>query len=206
MSRHRHRYQVGMWRGGDVPMVGYRCQNADCPDKTFERPMDPEERARFMKKLGYAEPAQDVHHTWHELAALLPDGWQNETTQEGKAAIMKVVEDYATSHPDHVYLSGVDDTYFTSSDLVLVTHEAEGRFMGTTVILVTQCDGQPPAQFFLYPGHADGLMQNLAHIKVREAKQKVPMKGVPDWMEDRAARDDRLWWNRRPVRKKEAIK
>ena len=189
---HQHSYQLSAWQKGDA--VSFSCQ---CGEQ-FSRAMDAEELARYEAKINPA-PADDVHHVWHELQLALPDGWADECSQEGKIQIMDVIEEFATKYPDQVLISGCDDTYFSTSQLVLVTHEARDAFMGTTVLLITQCDEQPPAQFFLYPGHADGMADALGIIQARANAKKVPMKAVPGISEDRRDAAQRDWWNSRAL-------
>ena len=75
-------------------------------------------------------------------------------------ALMKRIEKYVEQHPE-ILVVGVDDDYFAGSSLVLVPHNDKktGEYFGTSVIYVPQCTGEDPIRFFLYPGHARGLLE-----------------------------------------------
>lgn len=59
---------------------------------------------------------------------------------------------------------GCDDTYFASSNLVLIEHASKTEYMGTTVVFIPQCTGEDPVEFFLYPGHRECLVKFLKSL------------------------------------------
>jgi hypothetical protein len=80
-------------------------------------------------------------------------------------------------YPGHVRLVGCDDAYHASSDLILIEHmvprvyqdepvEEPAKYMGTSVVYVTQCAPGSVAQFFLYPGHRQSLLRALFDIEM----------------------------------------
>jgi hypothetical protein len=72
---------------------------------------------------------------------------------------------WAKKYPEDVRIVGVDDSYYSGSDLVLIEHRGKVGYHGTTVIFIAQCSGDPPVRFFLYPSHRDSLMAALMAIK-----------------------------------------
>lgn len=75
--------------------------------------------------------------------------------------LMDHVTKWAKKYPRDVHIAGIDDTFFAGSYLVLVLHRVGNRLWGTTVYVLTQCDGEPPKEFFMYPGHALCLRRAL---------------------------------------------
>lgn len=184
-KRHRHRWHVSSWSG--IKKVTYRCQGADC-DAEFTRPMDKEEQAYFQQHHGFNPPPEkNVHRVWHGMP--LPEEYHNERGQDKKIEMAGTISNYAEKHPEEVICLGCDDTAHASSDLILVTHEADEKFMGTTVLMFPQCDGRPPAEFFLYPGHLDALLEALQAIKKRTKEKKK--------LEYKASREETRWWAKR---------
>ena len=79
--------------------------------------------------------------------------------------LMSRVRKWAKKYPEDVFICGIDDTYFSSSDIVFILHRPSPRKnWGTDVIVLTQCDGLPPKEFFMYPGHAAGIREALGKI------------------------------------------
>ena len=60
-----------------------------------------------------------------------------------------------------VFQTRVDDSHFSSSDLIFVVIPG----MGTQVFFVPQCSGDPVTEFFLYPGDMEGLIETLQKIR-----------------------------------------
>lgn len=149
------------------------------------------ERRRFRRDHGLTNAmsrANRIHRVWHGMP--LPRNFESITDQDRKLAIGKKIERYAKRHPGQVIPLMCDDTYHATSDLVLVTHEIQDDWMGVTVMMIPQCDGRPPAEFFLYPGHVNALLQELRKIQ----KRTRTIKGRERAWERRDVR----WWRCRP--------
>jgi hypothetical protein len=82
--------------------------------------------------------------------------------------LIEKVEKWATKFPRDVRIVGVDDDYFTSSCLVLIEHQTEHHYMGTTAVFIPQCTGEPPTRFFLYPDRRNQLRSALQAIALNE--------------------------------------
>lgn len=181
MKTHKHKWAISHWCGDTI---GYRCQTCNI---RFERKMDKTEIAYVKRTMSLTCDKDNVHRVWH--SAPLPDGWESCRQADEKIKIGQDMEKFAKKHPEQVIMLSCDDSYHASSDLVLVTHEAERRWMGVTVLMFPQCDGREPAHFFLYPGSVDHLIKELQKIRKR-AKDKSAL-------EYKDAEKRNKWWNNR---------
>jgi len=77
-------------------------------------------------------------------------------------------EKYASKHKE-IIVVGCDDAVFASSDIVLVPHEDNDGYWGTTVLFIPQCTTDK-GQFFLYPNHLNNLLEVLQKIKEKQDK------------------------------------
>jgi len=66
----------------------------------------------------------------------------------------------------------VDDGAHCGSDLMCIMHQCRYQFMGMSVVFIPQCTGEPPTQFFLYPGHLDGLLDMLTRFRTEELRDR----------------------------------
>jgi hypothetical protein len=101
------------------------------------------------------------------------------------AELLDKVHDWAAKWPLDVALCGIDDSWHSSSDVVLILHRKGTRLWGTTCYVLTQCDGQKPVEFFLYPGHAHGLMEALQVIRTFKPFDKLSKLGEEVWSKHR---------------------
>ena len=127
----------------------------------------------------------DVHKTWHSFCDhmkrwyyVLYYGWKKDLTRSkrkykefdsqqmvGYKAMCRLAT-YAKGKPD-ILINGCDDSHHMGSNIALIIHDCEDRFMGTTMILLPQ-NGRDINQVFLYPHHLDQLIKNLQRIQKRE--------------------------------------
>lgn len=128
---------------------------------------------------------KNVHTTWHNFCDYMKKwyytkshGWKKNLTPSkrfyksfesqkmvGYSAMCRI-EKYAKDKED-IFISSCDDGSFMTSDVVLITHEDEKKFMGTTLILVPQSK-QDINQIFLYPCHLNSLIEKLTEIQKRQ--------------------------------------
>jgi hypothetical protein len=104
--------------------------------------------------------------------------------------LMQRIEKWAAQFPHDVRVVGCDDSYHSGSDLVLIEHRTRDQYMGTTVVYLPQCSGDPPAQFFLYPGHRDDLVCALQSVRaasrpVERAQQATERRKRAFWARSR---------------------
>jgi hypothetical protein len=88
------------------------------------------------------------------------------------------VETWAKKYPKDVRICLCDDAQHSSSCLVLIEHRTKTHYMGTTVVFLPQCSGDPPAEFFLYPNRAEQLLEALQAI--RKAAKPIQEKELAD--------------------------
>lgn len=93
------------------------------------------------------------------------DGWKYAGYK-----LMQEVEKFAEKYPKDIEVVNIDDSCHASSSLVLIHHipttgPDKGKNWGTTAIVVTQCDGQPPCEFFMYPGHQKSFISALRKVQ-----------------------------------------
>jgi len=172
--KHRHSMKVIGWTG--LKSITRRCV---CGHEV-SRPMTKREIwARKKADLSDEVESQRQNRVCHEfdrtfrvlenrpvtiggkkVKSLVDTGWKYEGYE-----FMSRVRKWAKKYPNDVYICGIDDAHFASSDIVFILHRpSPKRIWGTTVIVITQCDGKPPKEFFMYPGHASGILETLQEI------------------------------------------
>ena len=134
---------------------------------------------------------KNVHYIWHSFMDYMKKWYYNlvpgfsiktmKSTKRkykcfdvskmvGYKAMCRIAK-YA-KNKENIFITSCDDSWHMGSDIVLITHECEDRFMGTTMIFVPQCKTDIN-QVFLYPHHVDDLIKCLQEIKKRnETKVK----------------------------------
>lgn len=103
----------------------------------------------------------EVFHAWRKIEEVTAD-------QDLESA----ADEFCEAHPDMVDIVGCDDSYFASSTILVVHHGTGDNYMGASCIMISQCSGQPPAEWFMYPGHAfqmADVMDRVAGLKRRKA-------------------------------------
>lgn len=167
-----HDWRRAWVRGLDV--LGEVCDRC-CASR--ERTMTPAERKYHDERYGdtfcnKSSKEHNIHWLWHKFLRLMKDDkGQWKWTPETAYKVMQKAERFARKHAkDGICIVGCDDSHFTGSDLVIVHHKDQDKWMGLSVVVLSQCSGQPPAEFFLYPNHVDSLMAALRDAK-REEKR-----------------------------------
>jgi hypothetical protein len=160
--------------------LGFYCTR--CKERV-ERKATPGERAFHAKwyrnPLDTAMSTGGVHKVWHEFQrkfkpvnALGNHEWDDRVPAYD---LMERIEKWAKKYPKDVFCLGVDDSHFASSLLVLIEHRTENDYMGTSAVVISQCSGAPPAEFFMYPGHRDALIAAL--VGIRSASRPIIKRG-----------------------------
>jgi hypothetical protein len=72
-----------------------------------------------------------------------------------------------------LHVLSCDDSYYSSSVLVLIEHEGRTHYHGISVVVIPQCSGQPPCEFFLYEEHAKGVVKALQPLLKKYKKSKL---------------------------------
>lgn len=137
------------------------------------------------------EESYDIHELWHKFCDYLQKYYYNmvkrTTYKKGKFGqtkrkykhldISKVtgydamcrVGRFAEDNPN-IRIVGCDDSHHCGSDIVLIPHEDNKKYWGTTVLFIPQCTNEKNI-FFLYPEHLDNLIEELKKIQRRERKK-----------------------------------
>jgi hypothetical protein len=174
MAECRHIYQVSCWvipaaikiAKKNRPPISHRCKKCG---KTFERPMTDDEIIKYRNRwLEEKKEIKQTHKLWHKFAKKF--GSEGNWKYKGYD-FMEAVDKFAEKNPE-VVVTSCDDSYFAGSSIVLIPHKGFEKYMGTTIIIIPQLSGCEPCQMFLYPNHADQLI---------EALKCVPLGKQPDW-------------------------
>lgn len=149
-----------MWArtGGTINL---RCE---C-EETRNRPMTDSERKRYAAsdKRGW-DRCKRMHAVSHDFKKQFKDKEGRQWKWVGWELTERVTR-WSKKYPKDVIICGVDDSYHASSDMVLILHrESLRKNWGTTVVVIPQCDGQPPMEFFMYPAHRKGIQEALTRI------------------------------------------
>jgi hypothetical protein len=159
------------WPGGktsrSVAMkFGFRCNHCG---EDVERKATPGERKFYAKRVDwarrYGRNKHNIHTIWHEFARRFKkcEKGQDRYRYVGYD-LMGRVEKWAEKYPKDVRIAAIDDSYFASSYLVLIEHRTKRSYMGTTAVVIPQCSGEDPLEFFMYPGHQKSLLGALTSI------------------------------------------
>lgn len=170
---HRHAWRR---KSQSAKMIWFGC---DCGAKK-SRPSSPRERQRFLAEHQELMAECDrQNRVCREFDRTFKNSVIRRVRIGGKVIsgreytgwkytgydLMSRVERWAKKYPKDVYISGIDDTHFASSDLVFILHRpSPRRIWGTTCVVITQLDGVPPKEFFMYPGHRQGIQEALARM------------------------------------------
>ncbi len=158
---HRHKMVLASW-GGKPLEVEFRCRCGE----TQRRPATPQE-AKWLK--------QDNKEMYQRISKIhaISHSFQRKFLKDMKFVcegykLICLIEKWSRKHPT-VRQCTVDCNSHAGATLFFIPHETEDEYWGTSVIYVPQFD--PPAQFFLYPGHLDGLLEVLKGIKSQTFKK-----------------------------------
>lgn len=167
MSGCKHRLEK-RWCSAGNNMFFYRCKK--CKEEVGI-PMTSSDKREYKKYIDNVnKEARAVHTVWHKFVKKFKD--KNEKYKYSGYALMVRIARWAKHYQNSVFISPIDDTFFASSDLVIITHETKTAYMGATAIVVTQCDDFAPKEFFLYPCDVDALLDILKILKKKARDKK----------------------------------
>lgn len=135
-----------------------RCDHCRVEQK---RPATEEEKAEDEKK---AILGSQIHTQWHEVSRMMGD--------ESGYPLLNIIDEIADKFPDHVHVASVDDGHHCGSSIMFVEHRSDEYYWGTSAVVVPQCTGEEPLQFFMYPGHMQSVLQCLAEIQRHDLPSK----------------------------------
>jgi hypothetical protein len=128
-------------------------ETCSCGVERRRKPTE-EEVSKFLSEQKLID---DLHKVYHEFEGVLGDSIGFEA--------MEKAEKFAKEYPDSVRIVSVDDSYHSSSFLVLIDHMNKKKYWGTSVVFISQCAGRKPVEFFLYPEHLIDLKEALGEIQ-----------------------------------------
>lgn len=169
--KHTHRWRVVSYGTGHI---GEFCAVRGCSARREREPTKIE--AAYIKKqmrtMWSPKPEDNVHLVWHDFTKrFLGTKKDPYAFKDSGYALMKKLDKWAARFPNDVHNLGCDDGAHMGSTLLLIEHKARHHWMGVTVVVVPQ-NGDGPVQFFLYPGHVDGLMAALRIVQKRTREGK----------------------------------
>jgi hypothetical protein len=136
-------------------------------------------RKKEMHRMFYPPPEENIHRVSHRFQKAFGNGINVPWKYKGYEMMGKV-ERWARHYPDDVTLCRCDDSYYSGSMLVLLEHKAPkpkpGHWHGVSIIIIPQCSGEDPLQFFLYPSHQIELEKKLKEIRLK-------VRGMKGWDE-----------------------
>ena len=184
-KQHKHRWQTS---GTSLYIAHFQCSDKNC-DARVARPVTPEEAAwhnKYHSLKAWTNPDTDVHRVWHKFNKkfknLNEPGYRPAWKMRGYE-LMMAVEKWAEEYPDYVTIVNCDDSYHSGSRLVIFEHKAPKYYMGTTVIFIPQCTGEPPTEFFLYPEERSIFIRALQALNGPMRKAKKAQKAFLKQME-----------------------
>jgi hypothetical protein len=158
---HKHKLQKAWTRGYDF--VGLRCKNCEYEIERKATPFE-KKRIRADHERGEARSAAMHKLNWEFGKMFMNPRWKPGENSKWKYQgydLMTRIRKWAKKYPKDVIVCNIDDSYNASSDLVFVLHRIGRTLWGTTCYTITQCDGQPPHEWFMYPGHRKGIQEAL---------------------------------------------
>jgi len=162
MKKHVHQWK--RWSRTDEE-VAYRC--SECKAERT-RPTTAREKAAIKRHWRrFDRQNKAMHRVYHDFTRrfLVKDGDGNYSVWKWTGyELMERVDKWAKKHPKDVITCGIDDTHHACSDLVFILHRVKRRLWGTSCVVLTQCDGIPPKEYFMYPGHRAGIQEALAKM------------------------------------------
>lgn len=175
-KRCNHRYRLSAFSSQTLTFSCNKC------NERFERkPTATEQREISEYQAAQTKHSTRIHRLWHDFSRRFMNGTSGGFKLYG-ADLQDAVRKWAQKHPEVSWL-GCDDRMFMTSNLVLIPHQADGFYMGTTVVYLPQCTGDhdKAAQFFLYPGHVGKLLSSLlvCEKNARQYRRRLPFLNLP---------------------------
>lgn len=137
-------------------------------------------RSPHTPQIRRSHTRPNVHRIWHRIHPTIAS-YLECSDQQSKDRLTQIMNRHLQRYPNDVFRAQCDDEYFSTSSLYFILHRDGTRFMGTSILFVSQCDDQVPATFFLYPSHVTSLQNALrlcqrAYVGSNEWKQDQRIK------------------------------
>lgn len=148
--------------------ISFRCE---CK-KERSRDFSKKEAKKVAKEMQQSlSGAASVHFIWHDFMREFIHPKKDKFRWKGHE-LMERVREWAKEHPS-VRIGTCDDDYHMSSSLVVIPHEEEHSYFGTSIIFIPQ-NGRTPSRIFLYRWGLQDLQRNLEYVMELEMKDRPP--------------------------------
>lgn len=158
IKKHRHRWHIS---GQSITNTTLSCRCGEHRDRPASKQevVDLKQQIKEMTRRSSA-----IHRVWHAFQRKFFEKANGHTWKWTGYNLMCKIERWAKKYPKDIFSAGIDDSHHAGSDIYFILHRDGKKNWGTTVIVITQCDGQPPCEYFMYPGHAKGIIDILKKI------------------------------------------
>lgn len=142
----------------------FNCAKCKCKEERRATP------GEYVFYSSFAKNNSHIHKVWFDFlkkfkkTVKLDNGGTDEKYKYYGYDLIEKVEKWSDKYPDDVKICNVDDSSHSGSILVLIEHKTKSEYFGTTAIMISQCSGSPPVEFFLYPHHRENLISALVKI------------------------------------------
>lgn len=164
-KEHKHTWKRAWTRG--TKFIGERCACEQQRERNTTKAEAKElvQRAALQEKRGV-----QINKVWRKIekAGKRSNGsWGLETD-----ALEGVVNRFEGDAKNGILSARVDDTMFCGADFKFIPHKMDDpklgkEYWGTTVLYFGGCDGSF-LEFFMYPGHVEGMLEVLTQIKAEQ--------------------------------------
>lgn len=163
-NQHKHRYRL----------VGYNYKSLEfscaCGERTSRQPTNKEIKSIVAHGNACNRRIKQIHSIWHSYLKL-----QEKNKDKIGYDYIKIVEKWAKKYPS-VQIVTCDDSCHATSRLVLIPHEIEDEYWGTSVVYMPQCTEEKSIDFFLYPHHCSDLLKHLNDIHAKTKRLDKPKR------------------------------
>lgn len=170
---HKHSYKLAYSSScGNSVKAAFKCKCGDLKEKELSK------KEKFALKR-VDNQYGNIHKVFHDFLKKFANFGGVPTVFKSKGAdLSDAVEVWAKKYPNDVRMVRCDDSFHSTSDLVLIEHKSKNYYMGTTAVYIPQCSGEDPIEFFLYPSHTNQLIKALQEIKraanpIQKAQKKL---------------------------------
>lgn len=148
-----------------------------CKDKRYRNPIGEERQRLIQEKKEDNRHIDTVFKLWRRFVKEfintengVPVNPPSDKWKYFGYDMMERVAEFAKKYPE-IKIGRCDDSCHSGSNIVFIPHrdklakKKEDKYWGTTVIVIPQCDGQYPCEFFLDPDHRNQLLKTLKGLK-----------------------------------------
>jgi hypothetical protein len=109
---------------------------------------------------------RNIHKVYHSFCKKFKENGDPQGMYLSKGySLMIAVQKWAKNYPNDIKIVGIDDSFHAGSDLVLIEHKTNTDYFGITAVVIPQCSGENPIEFFMYPNHQKDLIKALQACK-----------------------------------------